>query len=149
MGYTPAWAPDGRILFGWRNGNLGEIRALESDGRGLTVVTATARPSGFSSFSLSHDGRWLAIWDGDGDRLLRLAASGSGMAVAIVEEVSQYQRGSLLSSWSAHGGQLVFGRDSRAWLLSGSVLHVAKADGSVVWQVPNTEDAYDPVWRPE
>ena len=31
----------------------------------------------------------------------------------------------------------------------GSVLHVAKTDGSEVWEVPNTAGAYDPAWRPE
>ena len=101
------------------------------------------------SFSLSRDGKWLAIFDGDSDRLLRMAANGRGLAVALVEEVSQHSGGGGLSSWSPRGGQLVFGRDSRAWLVPGSVLHVAKADGSVVWEVPNTEDAYDPAWRPE
>ena len=147
-GYTPAWAPDGKIFFGWRSGNLGEIRSLDPDGRGLTVVTATARPSGFSSFSLSPDGKWLAIWDGDSDRLVRMLASGRGMAVMIVEEVSRYQRGPVLSSWSPNGSKLVLGNDSRAWL-GDSVLSVVKTDGSEVWEVPNTADAYDPAWRPE
>jgi Tol biopolymer transport system component len=141
-----AWAPDGRIFFGRRSGSLGEICSLDRGGRGLTVVTATRVPP---SFSLSRDGKWLAIWDGDSDRLVRMAANGRGMGVALVEEVSQYQGGGALSSWSPNGGQLVFGGDSRGWLGPGSVLHVAKADGSVVWDVPNAEDAYDPAWRPE
>jgi len=145
-GYPLAWTPDGRIFFGRRSGSLGEICSLDRGGRGLTVVTATQVPP---SFSLSRDGKWLAIWDGDADRLLRMAASGRGLAVVLVEEVSQYEGGGALSSWSPHGGQLVFGGDSRGWLGSGSVLHVAKADGSEVWEVPNTEDAYDPAWRPE
>ncbi len=145
-GYPLAWAPDGRILFGRRSGSLGEICSLDPGGRGPTVVTATQVPP---SFSLSRDGKWLAIWDGDADRLLRMAASGRGLAVVLVEEVSQYQGGGALSSWSPNGGQLVFGGDSRGWLGAGSVLHVAKTDGSEVWEVPNTEDAYDPAWRPE
>ncbi len=145
-GYPLAWTPDGRIFFGRRSGSLGEICSLDRGGRGLTVVTATQVPP---SFSLSRDGKWLAIWDGDADRLLRMAASGRGLAVVLVEEVSQYEGGGGLSSWSPHGGQLVFGRDSRGSLAPGSVLHVAKADGSEVWEVPNTEDAYDPAWRPE
>jgi Tol biopolymer transport system component len=149
MGYTPAWAPDGRIFFGWRSGNPGEIRALDPDGRGLTVVTATARPSGFSSFSLSRDGKWLAIWDGNADRLVRLLASGRGMVVVMVDEASQYQRGILLSSWSPNGSKLVLGNDSRGWLVREPVLSVARTDGSGVWQVPNTSGAYDPAWRPE
>ena len=144
--YALAWAPSGRIFFGWKSGSLGGIRSVDPDGRGLAVVTATR---GGPSFSLSRDGKWLAIWDGDSDRLVRIAASGRGLAVALVEEVSQYLRAGGLSSWSPNGGQLAFGRDSRAWLVPGSVLNVAKADGSDVWVVPNTEDAYDPAWRPE
>jgi len=148
-GYTPAWAPDGSIFFGMRSGHLGEIRSLDPGGRGLTVVTATQVPP---SFSLSRDGKWLAIWDGDSDRLVRMAASGRGLAVVLVEEVSQYfgHTASVLSSWSPNGSKLVLGNDSRAWLLGPrSVLHVAKADGSEVWEVPNTAGAYDPAWRPE
>jgi dipeptidyl aminopeptidase/acylaminoacyl peptidase len=144
--YALAWAPSVRIFFGWKSGGLGGIRSVDPEGRGLTVVTAT---QGAPSFSLSRDGKWLAIWDGDSDRLARLAAGGRGLAVALVDDVSQYRGGGALSSWSPHGGQLVFGRDSRAWLFPGAVLHVAKADGSEVWKVPNTEDAYDPAWRPE
>ena len=75
-----------------------------------------------------------------------MAASGRGLAVVLVEEVSQY---GVLSSWSPNGSKLVLGNDSRAWLLPRSVLHVAKTDGWEVWEVPNTEDAYDPAWRPE
>lgn len=149
MGYTPAWAPDGRIFFGWRSGNLGEIRALAPHGRGLTVVTATARPSGFSSFSLSRDGKWLAIWDANADSLVRMLASGRGMAVVIVEGVSQYQRGIVVSSWSPNGGKLVLGLDSGGWLVREPALCVARTDGSEVWEVPNTSGAYDPAWRPE
>ena len=146
-GYTPAWAPDGKTFFGWRSGNLGEIRSLDPGGRGLTVVTAARVPP---VFSLSRDGKWLAIWDGDADRLVRMAASGRGLAVVLVEEVSQYfgHTAAVLSSWSPNGSKLVLGNDSRAWLVD-SVLYVAKTDGSEVWEVPNTAGAYDPAWRPE
>jgi Tol biopolymer transport system component len=146
-GYTPAWAPDGRIFFGRGSGSLGEICSADPGGRGLTVVTATQMPAGFS---LSADGKWLAIWDGDSDRLVRMAASGRGLAVVLVEGVSQYFRhtAAVLSSWSPNGSRLVLGNDSRAWLVD-SVLYVAKADGSEVWEVPNTAGAYDPAWRPE
>jgi len=146
-GYTPAWAPDGRIFFGRGSGSLGEICSVDPGGRGLTVVTATKMPAGFS---LSADGKWLAIWDGDSDRLVRMAASGRGLGVVLVEEVSQYfgHTTAVLSSWSPNGSKLVLGNDSRAWLVD-SVLYVAKTDGSEVWEVPNTAGAYDPAWRPE
>lgn len=146
-GYTPAWAPDGRIFFGRGSGGLGEICSIDPGGRGATVVTATQIPA---SFSLSPDGKWLAIWDGDSDRLVRMAASGRGLAVVLVEEVSQYvgHTASVLSSWSPNSSRLVLGNDSRAWLLQRSVLHVAKTDGWEVWEVPNTAGAYDPAWRP-
>ena len=146
-GYTPAWAPDGRIFFGAGSGSLGEICSVDPGGRDLTVVTATAMPAGFS---LSADGKWLAIWDGDSDRLVRMAASGRGLAVVLVEQVSQYfgHTAAVLSSWSPNGSKLVLGNDSRAWLVD-SVLSVAKTDGSEVWEVPNTAGAYDPAWRPE
>ena len=149
MGYSPSWAPDGRVFFGRRIGNLGEICSVHPSGRGLTVVTAARVPP---VFSLSPDGKWLAIWDGDSDRLVRMAASGRGLAVVLVEEVSQYfgHTASVLSSWSPNGSKLVLGNDSRGWLgEDGSVLHVAKADGYDVWEVPNTEDGYDPAWRPQ
>lgn len=143
MGYSPAWAPNGRVFFGRGSGGLGEICSIDPGGREATVVTATQIPA---SFSLSPDGKWLAIWDGDSDRLVRMAASGRGLAVVLVEEVSQY---GVLSSWSPNGSKLVLGNDSRAWLLPRSVLHVAKTDGWEVREVPNTEDGYDPAWRPK
>ena len=104
-----------------------------------------------TSFSLSRDGRWLAIWDGDEDRLVRLAASGRGMAVPIVFDVSQWVgiEAPVPSSWSPDGRMIAFGNDSGAWLVPGTSLYVAKTDGAEVWEVPNTEDAYDPAWRPE
>ena len=145
-GYSPAWAPDGRIFFSRDSGSLGEICSVGPGGRKLTVVTATELRTGFS---LSPDGRWLAIYEGDSDRLVRLAASGRGMAVVIIDEVSQYQRGPTLSSWSPSGRKIVLGLDSRAWVGTGSVLFVAKTDGSEVYEVPNTAGAYDPAWRPE
>ena len=79
-----------------------------------------------------------------------MAASGRGLAVVLVEEVSQYfgHTAAVLSSWSPNGGKLVLGNDSRGWLVDGA-LSVAKSDGSEVWEVPNTADAYDPAWRPE
>jgi len=142
-GYSPAWAPDGRIFFGRGGRSRGEIRSVDRDGRGLTVVTATETPP---YFSLSPDGKWLAIWDRDSYDLVRKAASGRGLAVVLVEEASLRPR---LSSWSPDGSRLVLGNDSREWLSQWSVLSVAKADGSDVWEVPNTAGAYDPAWRPE
>ena len=76
-------------------------------------------------------------------------ASGRGMTVVIVEEVSQYRRGLTVSSWSPNGRKLVLGLDSRAWLVKGAALFVARTDGSEVYEVPNTAGAYDPAWRPE
>jgi Tol biopolymer transport system component len=46
-GYTPAWAPGGRIYFGAGSDSLGEICSVDPGGRDLTVVTATAMPAGF------------------------------------------------------------------------------------------------------
>lgn len=145
-GYAPAWAPDGRIFFGADSGSLGEICSVGPGGRDRTVVTATPLRGGFS---LSTDGQWLAIYDGDSDRLVRLAASGRGLAVVLVEEVSQYLMGPLLSSWSPNGRKIVLGRESRAWLVDRTALFVARTDASEVYEVPNTAGAYDPAWRPE
>jgi len=150
-GFSPAWAPNGRIFFGRRSQDLGEIGSVDPDGRGLTVVTATADPPSFSSFSLSPDGKRLAIWDRDSDRLVRMTASGRGLAVVLVEKVSQYfgYAGPVLSSWSPNGSKIALGLDSQSYLVPGTAVYVAKADGSEVWKVPNTDDAYDPAWRPE
>ena len=145
-GYSPAWAPDGRIFFSRDSGSLGEICSVDPGGRKLTVVTATGPRS---SFSLSTDGKWLAIYEEGSDCLVRLAASGRGMAVVIIDEVSLYQRGPTVSSWSPNGRKLALGLDSRGWLGPGSVLFVARTDGSEVYEVPNTAGAYDPAWRPE
>ena len=82
---------------------------------------------------------------------MRLLAGGRGMAVPIVFDVSQYvgQGGPVPSSWSPDGRMITFGHDSEAWLVPGASIHVARTDGSEVWEVPNTEDGYDPAWRPE
>jgi Tol biopolymer transport system component len=145
-GYSPAWAPDGRIFFSRDSGSLGEICSVDSGGRDLTVVTATPLRGGFS---LSTDGKWLAIFDEDSDRLLRMDSGGRGMAVVMVEEVSQYRDALGVSSWSPNGRKIVLGLDSRAWLVKGAALFVARTDGSEVYEVPNTSGAYDPAWRPE
>jgi Tol biopolymer transport system component len=145
-GYAPAWAPDGRIFFGRDSGSLGEICSVGAGGRKPTVVTATPWRAGFS---LSTDGKWLAIYDGDSDRLLRMEAGGRGMAVVMVEEVSQYRGGLAVSSWSPNGRKIVLGLDSRAWLVERPVLFIARTDASEVYEVPNTSGAYDPAWRPE
>ncbi len=76
-------------------------------------------------------------------------SGGRGMAVVIVEEVSQYRRGLAVSSWSPNGRKVVLGLDSRAWQVKGAALFVARTDGSEVYEVPNTAGAYDPAWRPE
>jgi hypothetical protein len=62
------------------------------------MVTAAATRT---SFSPSPDGTWLAIWDSDADRLVRLLANGRGTTVPIVLEVSQHAGpgGPAVSSW--------------------------------------------------
>jgi TolB protein len=147
-GFSPAWAPNEKIVYGGGTRDLGGICSVGPDGSGLTVITAAPLRS---SFSLSRDGTWLAVWDGDADRLVRLLASGRGMAVPIVFDVSQWvgTEAPVPSSWSPDGRMIAFGNDSGAWLVPGTSLYVAKTDGSEVWEVPNTEDAYDPAWRPE
>jgi Tol biopolymer transport system component len=144
-GYSPAWAPDGRIFFGRSSGGLGEICSAGADGGKLAVITATSERA---SFSLSTDGKWLAVYDGDSDRLLRMDSGGRGMAVVLVEEVSQYREGLCLSSWSPNGRKVVLGLDSRAWLVERTALFVARTDGSEVYEVPHTAGAYDAAWRP-
>jgi hypothetical protein len=67
----------------------------------------------------------------DGRGLKRLAANARGPA------------------WSPDGSKIALGLDSQSYLAPGTALYVAKADGSEVWKVPNTDDAYDPAWRPE
>ena len=76
-------------------------------------------------------------------------SGGRGMAVLMVEAVSQYRRGLAVSSWSPNGRKVVLGLDSRAWQVKGAALFVARTDGSEVYEVPNTAGAYDPAWRPE
>ena len=114
----------------------------------MTTITATAIGTGFS---LSPDGTWLAIRDSDADRLVRLLATGRGVAVPMVFDVSQWvgTEAPVQSSWSPDGRMIAFGNDSGAWPVPGTSLSVAKTDGSEVWTVPNTADAYDPAWRPE
>jgi Tol biopolymer transport system component len=154
--FAPAWAPDGRILFGKRSGDLGEICSLDPkgpidpDGQGWTVVAATASPPSSSSFSLSPDGKWLAIWDEGSSRLIRTPAGGSGTAIVLVDGLSQYLGlGSVRSTWSPDGSRIALGNDSRMWQVPGSALYLTEVDGARVWKVPNTDNAYDPAWRPQ
>ena len=148
MGYTPAWAPNGRIFLAGGAGTWARSARSDPDGRGLTVVTATARPSasrasrsrptgsgsrsgmGGSGPPGAHAGQRPG--DGGRDRRGGVAVPERARLVVLVTERQQ-----------AGAGQRLAG----GWLVDG-VLHIAKTDGSEVWEVPNTAGAYT-TWRPE
>ena len=83
-GYSPAPAEPAAYR---RDGGEGEIC--------WSIPAASSRSSRQPVWmnSLSNGGKWLAIHEGGSDCLVRLAASGRGMTVVIIDEVSLYQRG--------------------------------------------------------
>ena len=158
----PAWAPDGRILFTRETRGVGAICSIGPDGGGLEVVTAVPVPS---SFALSPDGKWLAIWDRDSDAIVRLSADGLGMPVVLVPAVSAYVEGRVALSWSPDASAVAFAAHAGAgpWIKP-STLYVTKwraekgdqVEGDVQlsarWSkptaVPNAGKGFDPAWRP-
>jgi dipeptidyl aminopeptidase/acylaminoacyl peptidase len=157
----PVWAPDGRIFFLRESRGSAAICSIDPDDGGVSPVTAVAVPS---SFSLSPDGNWLAVWDGESDSLLRLSANGPGTAVVLVAGVSSYVDGRIALSWSPDVGKIAFAADAGAgpWTEPSAlyILDCGSGDGdrerkvltAAGWPapraVPNIGKGFNPSWQP-
>jgi Tol biopolymer transport system component len=97
-------------------------------------------------FSLSPDGRWLAISDNNLGKLLLVPASGRGAEETLIEDVSRYvPHGVIATSSSPDGRAMAFAAevDSK----DPPALYILRTDGSVT-KVPNTGKVFTPAWRP-
>jgi Tol biopolymer transport system component len=152
--HGPAWAANGRIYFARHDdvSDLGEISSVNADGSGLTVVTAAWE----DSFSLSHDGKWLLIFEGMEQTAVRLAADGRGREQVVLSKGvwdKYHARGWSASSWSPEDRWIAFA-GSGFVVMGGppsSGLWVVKSDG--YWDPRRLSGAgtkvFDPAWQPQ
>jgi Tol biopolymer transport system component len=133
------WSPDGRIFY---NDGPGLIYAMNLDGSGLKAIA-----DGPGCYSISPDGKWLAIAEHNAGQLLLAPASGQGAEETLIEDVSPYVRGGIVAtSWSPDGRAIAFAADFNGD--DPSALYILTTDGSVT-KVPNTGKVMDPAWRPQ
>lgn len=153
QGGHPAWAPDSEIVF------LGSVEqspvnsdvfAVKPDGSGLMKLT---RGWDVNDFGLSPDGRWLAIHDVPGDRVVAVPAQGVGAPVTLLASVSDYVaieplNASIAPAWSPDGKALALAT-SDTWGIKGSRIYIVNVDGSGLTAVPGVDKAIAPAWRPQ
>jgi hypothetical protein len=158
--FSPIWSPQGRILYGrLESETVAEIRSVKPDGSGAETISAAAaggRGGGLPSFSLSPDGKWLLFWTNGSGRCVMTAANGHGEPLVVLEKSpwrGDYPSG---SSWSPDGRRIVFtGSDPPGTVPDypgepyTTALYVVRVDGMYLRQVPNTRNAFRPVWQPQ
>jgi Tol biopolymer transport system component len=153
---NPVWAPDGRIFFTYREGvpGVAAVSSINADGSGLDDVTVLPIDHGDHGFSLSQDGRWLALFDRKEGRAVYMAADGHGGENVFLEAKRTATTAQLLrdlagvaSSWSPEGTRIAF---AASGALSGnaSALYIVRIDGSGLKSVPNTGLVRQPAWQP-
>jgi dipeptidyl aminopeptidase/acylaminoacyl peptidase len=153
---NPAWAPDGRIFFSRAEGDPGvaAVSSIDADGSGLTDVTVLPIDTYDHGFSLSRDGRWLALFDSRERCAVYMAADGhggesafleAGRAATVVRPLGDLA--GVASSWSPDGMRIAFAA-SGALSGSGSALYIVRMDGSGLRKVPNTGLVLQPAWQP-
>jgi Tol biopolymer transport system component len=133
------WSPDGRIFY---NEGPGTLYAMNPDGSGLKAIAVVP-----DLYSISPDGKWLAITEDSTGQILLAPADGPGAQEPLIEDVSPYvPDGIVATSWSPDGSAIAFAAD---WNGKGpSALYILTTDGSVT-KVPNTGQVFDPAWRPQ
>jgi len=133
-----SWAPDGRIFF---NDGPGMIYSMNADGSGLKPITYAP-----GYYSVSPDGKWLAISDHDVGQLLLAQANGRGEKKPLMD-LSRYVPDAIVAtSWSPDGSAIAL---AAAFDGKGpSALYILRTDGSVR-KVPNTGRVLNPAWRPQ
>lgn len=152
----PVWAPDGRIFFAYSEGAPGvaAVCSIDADGGGLDDVTVLPVDSCDHGFSLSQDGRWLALFDSREGRAVAMAADGHGGENVFLETrttagIARPLRdlAGVASSWSPDGTRIAF---AASGALSGdaSALYIIRIDGSGLKRVPDTGPARQPAWQP-
>jgi len=145
----PTWAPDGRILFL----RLGQVMSVNPDGSGLVELT---KGDNIAAFTVSPDGKRLAVHYNNSDRLASIPLRGGDASVTLLEPVSDYVRIGIseqndltvTAAWTPHGKALAVASSSYYGFV-GSRIYVVNADGSGLSAVPGIENAVDPAWRPE
>jgi Tol biopolymer transport system component len=152
---NPVWAADGRIFFARSdNSELREISSVKPDGSGLTVVSAAGRAD---SFSLSHDGKWLLIFDSEQRFAVRMAADGRGGEQVVLgkDQWEKYLAGAkgwpIASSWSPEGRWVAVAASAVQTMgLVSSGLWVVKSDSySRPFLLSGAGmKVFDPAWQP-
>ncbi len=153
---SPVWAPDGRIFFTRGEGvpGVAAISSINADGSGLDDVTVLPIDPYDHGFSLSQDGRWLALFDSSEGRAVYMAADGHGGENVFLEAkkmttVARPLRdlAGVASSWSPNGTRIAI---AASGALSGnaSALYIVRLDGSGLKRVPNTGLVLQPAWQP-
>ena len=145
----PTWAPDGRILFL----RLGQVMAVNPDGSGLVALT---KGDNIAAFTVSPDGKRLAVHYNNSDRLASIPLRGGDASVTLLEPVSDYVRIGIseqdnltVTAAGAPNGKALAVAAAGYYGFVGSRIYVVNDDGSGLSAVPGIENAVDPAWRPE
>ena len=151
--YWPAWEKDGTISFYRNTGSDGTTLSkfsVDPDGSGLTRLVKEAGFAGGQwvkyELGLSPDGKRVARYDVETDRLVVAPVSGGGAPVVLVDPLTDYAQVSVEVAWSPDGEALAIASQSETpW----SHLYIVNADGTGLSAVPGVDYAKDPSWRPE
>ena len=124
--------------------------AVNADGSDLAQVT---KGWDVNDFGLSRDGRWLAIQDVPGDRVVRIPVQGDLAPVTNLDDLADYiaikpLNANVAPAWTSDGKALALAT-SETWGLKGSRIYIVNADGTGLAAVPGVYKALDPAWRPQ
>jgi len=105
----PAWSPDGRWVYWFREDAL--IRVDPVTGSEKVLHRHTRYPSGLEA---SPDGRWLALWRGEG--ALLVVPAGGGSAREVLRLIAEEQSDNKFVAWTPDSRYLLFSkRDRELW----------------------------------
>jgi TolB protein len=133
----PAWSPDGKRIAFVRHpygGGAAAIYLIGADGSGLCRVTPYVKSV------------YRPAWSPDGTKLTYCTRTGTGFAIAVVNEdgtgLRRLTREGLdfTPAWSADGKKIVFAREA--------TLYEMNADGSQVRRLTRGTIDDSPAWRP-
>jgi Tol biopolymer transport system component len=157
-GTEPVWSPNGKIYFlRERRGHHHAICAVDPDGG--SVATVTSYEHSLGPFSISPDGKRMAVQDRNANALVLLRTSGQGEPLVLVPGLralthpggfmDNKHEWNVYSSWAPDGSAIVFaGCDP--WTGTGSMLYVVNPDGSGLSAVPGVGAwAIQQSWQPQ
>ena len=152
--YWPTWEKDGTITFyrNTRDGGLSKF-SVNPDGRGLKRLVKEAGTSEYRgmdwwlkyALALAPDGKRVARYDAEADRLTVVSVRGGGAPVTLLDPVATYAEDSVDVAWSPDGEALAIAGQSESDFTR---LYIVNGDGTGLSAVPGVDAAKEPAWRP-